>query len=60
VVKAVTDNVILAIKINASILSVQDIHDHLAKYTTIPESWHSNNYAFEFVGALTHRKPTSG
>jgi hypothetical protein len=33
-------------------LSVQDIHDHLAKYTTIPESWRSNNYAFEFVGCI--------
>jgi phage terminase large subunit-like protein len=36
--KVVIDNVILTIKINTSMLYVQDIHDHLAKYTTIPES----------------------
>jgi hypothetical protein len=41
-IKVLIDNVILAIKINTSMLSIQDIHDHLAKYTTIPESWHSN------------------
>jgi hypothetical protein len=45
-VKVLIDNVILAIKINASMLSAQDIHDHLAEYTTIPGSWHSKNYAF--------------
>jgi hypothetical protein len=45
----VIDNVILAIKINASMLSIQDIHDHLAKYTAVPGSWHSKNYAFEFL-----------
>jgi regulator of PEP synthase PpsR (kinase-PPPase family) len=33
VVKILIDNVILAIKVNASMLSVQDIHDSLAKYT---------------------------
>jgi regulator of PEP synthase PpsR (kinase-PPPase family) len=42
-VKVLIDNVILAIKMNASMLSVQDIHDHLATYTTIPESWCSKN-----------------
>jgi hypothetical protein len=31
---------------------VQDIHDHVAKYVTIPESWHSKNYAFEFVECI--------
>jgi hypothetical protein len=49
--KVLTD-VILAIKINASMLSVQDIHDHLAKCTTVPESWRSKNYAFEFVECM--------
>jgi hypothetical protein len=34
-------SVILAIKVNAFMLSIQEIHDHLAKYTTIPESWYS-------------------
>ena len=48
-VKVWIDNVILAIKMNASMLSVQDIHDHVAKYVTIPENWRSKNYAFEFV-----------
>jgi hypothetical protein len=51
-VKVLIGNVILAMKINASILSVQDIHDHLAKYTTIPESWHSKNHAFEFLKCI--------
>jgi hypothetical protein len=32
------DDVILAIKINASILSIQDIDDNLALFTTIPKS----------------------
>jgi hypothetical protein len=51
-VNVLIDNVILPMKINASMLSVQDIHDHLVKYTTIPESWHSKNYAFEFVECI--------
>jgi hypothetical protein len=51
-VKVLIDNVILAIKINASMLSIQDIHDRLAKYTTIPESWCTKNYAFEFVECI--------
>ncbi|KAK0062779.1 E3 SUMO-protein ligase [Biomphalaria pfeifferi] len=46
-VKILIDNVLLAIKINSSMLSVQDIHDH-GKYVKIPESWRSKNYAFEF------------
>jgi phage FluMu gp28-like protein len=49
IVKVLIDNVMRAIKINASMLSVQDIHDHLAKYTTVYVSWCSKNYAFEFV-----------
>jgi hypothetical protein len=37
-VKFLINNAIFAIKINAYMLSVQDIYDHLAAYT-IPESW---------------------
>jgi len=33
-------------------LSVQEINDHMAKYTDLPESWHSKNYAFEFVESI--------
>ncbi|KAK0053620.1 E3 SUMO-protein ligase [Biomphalaria pfeifferi] len=47
-VKILIYNVLLAIKINSSMLSVQDIHDHVGKYVKIPESWRSKNYAFEF------------
>lgn len=43
---------LLAIKINASMLSVQDIHNHMAKYLDLPDSWRSKNYAFEFVEAI--------
>ena len=32
------DNVLLAVKMNISLLSVQDINDHMAKYVPIPES----------------------
>src|SRR5688572_8253406 len=34
-------------------LSVQEIRDHLAKCVTIPESWRSKNYAFEFVECIS-------
>ena len=43
------DNVLLAVKMNISLLSVQDINDHMAKYIRIPESWRSKNYAFEYL-----------
>jgi hypothetical protein len=49
VIKVLIDNVALAIKMNSSMFSVQDIHDHVANYVTIPEGWRSKNYAFEFV-----------
>ena len=51
-VKVLIDNILLAIKMNASLLSVQQIHDHMAKYVSIPESWRSKNYAFEFVNSI--------
>ena len=38
---------------NASMLSVQDIHEHVAKYVKIPENWRSINYAFEFVECIS-------
>ena len=40
-VKVLIDNILLAIKMNASMLSAQQIHDHMAKYVSIPESWQS-------------------
>jgi hypothetical protein len=51
-VKVVIDNAILEMKIYASMLSAQDIHDYLAKYTTIPDGWRSKNYAFVFVECI--------
>jgi hypothetical protein len=51
-VKILIDNVILAIKVNTSMLSIQNIHDQLAKYTAIPKSWSSKNYAFVFVECI--------
>ena len=50
--KILIDNVLLAISMNSSMLSVLEIHDHMAKYVTIPESWRSKNYAFEFVECI--------
>ena len=32
-----------------SILSVQHINDHMAKYMTLPDNWRSKKYGFEFV-----------
>ncbi|XP_070582700.1 zinc finger protein 862-like [Erythrolamprus reginae] len=51
-VKVLIDNVLLAIKMDASMLSVQDVHDHIGRYVSIPESWRSKNYAFEFVECI--------
>lgn len=51
-VKVLIDNVLLGIQMNASMLSVQQIHDHVAKYVSIPEHWRSKNYAFEFVKSI--------
>ena len=46
------DNVPLAVKTNNSLLSVQDINNHMAKYVRIPENWQNKNYAFEFWNLL--------
>lgn len=51
-VKVLIDNVLLAIKLNASMLSVQEIHSHIAKYVQLPDSWRSKNYAFEFLESI--------
>ena len=51
-IRILMDNVLLAINMNASMLSVQKIHDHIGKYVTLPDSWRSKNYAFEFVEAI--------
>ena len=46
------DNVLLALKMNNSLLSVQDTNNHMAKYVGIPENWRSKNYAFEFLESI--------
>ena len=46
------DNVLLAINMNTSMLSVQTIHDHIGKFVSPPDSWRSKNYTFEFVAAI--------
>ena len=51
-IQVLIDNVLLGIEMNASMLSVQKIHDHMAKYVSIPEHWRSKNYAFEFVNSI--------
>ena len=43
-VKSLIGNVLLAIKANGSMLSVQHIHDHLEKCVSILQSWHNKNY----------------
>ena len=51
-IRILIDNVLLAINMNASMLSVQTIHDHIEKYVSLPDSWRSKNYTFEFVAAI--------
>jgi hypothetical protein len=43
VVAVLIDNIVPAIKINASLHSVPDIHDHLEKYETISGGWNIRN-----------------
>ena len=33
-------------------LSVTDINEHMSKYTNLPDSWRSKNYAFEFLESI--------
>ena len=51
-IRILIDNVLLAINMNASMLSVQTIHDHIGKNVSLTDSWRSKNYAFEFVAAI--------
>ena len=51
-IRILMDNVLLAINMNASMLSVQTIHDHIGKFVLLPDSWRSKNYTFEFVAAI--------
>lgn len=51
-VKVLIDKVLLAIKMNASMLPVQQTHNHVAKYVSLPERWRSKNDAFEFVNSI--------
>lgn len=37
---------------NASMLPVEQIHDHMAKYVSITDSRRNKNYAFEFVNSI--------
>ena len=46
------DSVLLAVKMNNSLLSVQYINNHMVKYVRIPESWRSKNYSFEFLESI--------
>ena len=48
-VNILIDNLLLAIKMNISLLSVRERNNHMAKYVYIPESWRSKNYAFRFL-----------
>ncbi|CAM2100999.1 unnamed protein product [Caretta caretta] len=48
-IKELIDSVLLAIKMNSSVLSVQDMNDDMEKYVRMPASWRSKNYAFEFL-----------
>lgn len=51
-IRILMDNVLLAIDMNASMRSVLKLHDHVGKYVSLPDSWRSKNYAFEFVAAI--------
>nr|XP_033818665.1 E3 SUMO-protein ligase KIAA1586-like [Geotrypetes seraphini] len=51
-VNILIDNILLAVKLNLSMLSVQEFHNHMAKYVKIPDSWRSKNYAFEFLDCI--------
>jgi len=51
-IRILMDNVLLAINMNASMLSVQTIHGHIGLFVSLPDSWRSKNYSFEFVAAI--------
>ena len=51
-IRILMDNLFLAINMNASMLSVQTIHDHIGKFVSLPDSWRSKNYTFEFAAII--------
>ena len=51
-IKILIDNVLLAVKMNSSMLSVEKINEHMEKYVSMPASWRSKNYAFEFLEVI--------
>jgi len=51
-IRILMDNVLLAVNMNASMLSVQTIHDHIGKFVSLPDSWRSKNHTFEVVAAI--------
>jgi hypothetical protein len=53
IVKIVINNVISAIKGNASMLSLQDINDYLAKYTTVLKVGTARTVSLNLYSALT-------
>ena len=51
-IRILMDNVLLAIKMNALMLSVQTIDDHIGKFVSLPDSRRNKNYTFELVAAI--------
>ena len=51
-IRILMDSVLLAINMNALMLPGQTIHDHIGKYVSLPDSWRSKNYTFEFAAAI--------
>ncbi|XP_069794897.1 uncharacterized protein [Narcine bancroftii] len=51
-IKVLIDSVLLAVKMNNSLHSVQHINEHMEKYVQLPGSWRSKNYALEFLEAI--------
>lgn len=37
-------------------LSVKQIHNHMAKYVSMPANWPSKYYAFEFVNSINETR----
>jgi len=50
-IRILMDNILLAINMNTSMLSVPTIHDQIGKFVSLPDSWRSKKYTFEFVAA---------
>lgn len=53
-IKVLIDSVLLAVKMNNSLHSVQHINEHMEKYVQLPDSWRSKNYAFEFLETINY------